>query len=136
VSHLSSKKILVDDSGQPRALFGDVFDLVVDAAIVEPVDLGKVRPINFVDVVPRSPAADQFGLVETAEALGGGSDTRSATTIKRVHCAGFGETFGVADRQVLHCGNACVGQDQIGMHVFAAYGVIFNALAVRSFRWE
>jgi hypothetical protein len=44
----------------------------VDAAVVEPVDVGEGGPFDVVDVLPGTLAVDQLGLVETVEALGQG----------------------------------------------------------------
>ena len=50
----------------------DLADLVVDAAVVEPVDVGEGGPFDVLDVPPWALAVDEFGLVEPVEALGEG----------------------------------------------------------------
>ena len=42
----------------------------MDAAVVEPVDVGERRPFDVLDIVPGSLVEDQLGLVEPVEALG------------------------------------------------------------------
>jgi hypothetical protein len=44
----------------------------VDAAVIEPIDVGEGGPFDVVDVLPGPSTVDQLGLVETVEALGQG----------------------------------------------------------------
>ena len=47
-------------------------DLAVQAAVVEPVDVGERRPFQVVGALPGSTPVDQFRLEQTVEALGEG----------------------------------------------------------------
>jgi hypothetical protein len=59
-------------SSWPRALLGDLADLVVDAAVVEPVDVAEGCPLDLLDALPGALVEDQLGLVEAVEGLGHG----------------------------------------------------------------
>jgi hypothetical protein len=48
----------------------DFADLVVDAAIVEPVDVVERGPFDVLCVAPGTPAVDQLGVVGLVEVLG------------------------------------------------------------------
>jgi len=47
-------------------------DLAVEAAVVEPVDVGEGRELDVVEPPPRSATVDELPLVEPVEALGEG----------------------------------------------------------------
>ena len=74
----------------------------MNAPSVEPVDLGKRRQLDVLDVAPRSLAVDQFGLKLSAEALG----ERVIVAVDGGDDLGVGEALGVADAEALyfvHC---------------------------------
>jgi hypothetical protein len=72
----------------------------VQAAVVEPVDPFQGRDLDVVEAAPGAAAADEFGLVEADQGLGGGVVERVAFAADRADRAGGAEPFGVADRQV------------------------------------
>ena len=79
----------------------DVAAGAVYAAVVEPVDVLQRGQFDVVEAAPGPAAADELGLVETDEGLGGGVVERVAFAADRADRAGGVEPFGVADRQVL-----------------------------------
>ena len=78
-----------------------VVERLVDASVVEPVDVVKRRPLDVLDVAPGFLAVDQFALVVAVERLGHGVVIGVATRTDRGHGAGLAESLGVADREVL-----------------------------------
>jgi hypothetical protein len=73
-----------------------VVERLVDPPVVEPVDVVERRPFDVLDVAPGSLAMNQFGLVETVEALGEG--VAVALRSDRRDDLGFAESLRVANR--------------------------------------
>src|SRR3954451_24661930 len=79
----------------------DVADGAVQPAVVEPVDVLQGGQFDVVEAAPGAAAADEFGLVEADEGLGGGVVVGVALAPDRAEGAGGVEAFGVADGEVL-----------------------------------
>ena len=79
----------------------DHSDRGVQASVVEPVDVFGDGELEVLDRFPRAAVADELGFEERVECLGEGVVVTVAAGADRGDCAGFGETFGVADRSIL-----------------------------------
>jgi hypothetical protein len=79
----------------------DEAELAVESLVVEPVDVFEGGELDVVEATPGSSPADELGLVEPDGGLGHGVVVRVALGADRGDGAGLGETFGVADSQVL-----------------------------------
>jgi hypothetical protein len=64
--------------------------------------LDVIGPFHVVDVLPGSSTVDQFGLVEPLEAFGQGIIVGVAYTPHAVDDAGFGQSFGISNCEILH----------------------------------
>ncbi len=60
----------------------DVAAGAVESSVVEPVDVLQGGQFDVVEALPRAAAADEFGLVETDEGLGGGVE--APISVKRL----------------------------------------------------
>ena len=76
----------------------DVVAGAVQPAVVEPVDVLQGGEFDVVEATPGAAAADELGLVQDYEGLGGGVGV--ALAAYRPDGAGGVEAFGVADGQV------------------------------------
>ena len=79
----------------------DVTDRFEQSPVVEPVDPFQGGELDVVDVLPRSPSADHFGLVEPVDGFRERVVVGIALRSDRGDRSGLGETFGVADGEVL-----------------------------------
>ena len=61
----------------------DLADLVVDAAVVEPVDVGERGPLDVLDALPGAFVVDELGLVEPVEGSRPGHCRRSRRGCRR-----------------------------------------------------
>ena len=87
----------------------DVAAVLVEAAVVVPVDPFGGRDLDLVDAAPGASGFDQFGLVEPVDRLGQGIVIRGADRADAVADAVGGEAFGERDRGVLGCRGRCGG---------------------------
>ncbi len=77
--------------------------------VVEPVDECEGRPLDIVDIVPRSFVIDQLGLVETVETLSEGIVVAVALGANRAVGTGVEQPVGIVNAQIL---NAPVALDE------------------------
>ena len=82
----------------------------MDAAVVEPVDVGEGGPFDVVDVLPGPAPMDQLGLVEPVEALGEGVIVGIPFGSDAVDDAGLVQPFGVANCEVLNSAVAVMNE--------------------------
>ena len=79
----------------------DVAAVLVQAAVVEPVDPFSGGVLHGVGGPPRAAGFDQFRLVKPVDRLGQGVVIAVAAGADRGDRPGLGQAFGVADGQVL-----------------------------------
>jgi hypothetical protein len=79
----------------------NVSDRTEQPTVVEPFNPRQRRELDLLDVPPRSLAANELGLVETADRLDQGAVVRVADAADRGLDARLGEPLRVADRDVL-----------------------------------
>ena len=79
----------------------DAAEFVEQAAVVEPVDPFEGGEFEVVEAPPGAFVADQFGLVEPEDRFGHCVVVGIAFRANRVDDAIGGESFGVANREIL-----------------------------------
>ena len=79
----------------------DAAEVVEDASVVEPVDTFESGEFEIVEAAPGSLVANQSGLVEAVDRLGERVVIRIASGPDRLDNPVFGESLGVANRQIL-----------------------------------
>ena len=80
----------------------DASEFVEESPMVEPVDPLEGGVLEVVEASPWPTVSDEFGLVEADDRLGERIVIAVSSGSDRGDDPVFGETFGVADRQVLH----------------------------------